>query len=241
MSHKQHDKKRDKPDGKDAPQTELERRLAQRAAQEPEETAEASMDAAVEAKDQPAGQLAEDSVAPDVTESLEAALIEMTAERDELKDQFMRARAEFENYRKRTARDMERVRKTAAEELIRELLPALDNLERALGHVADHEDPFVKGVEMVAKLFAGALDAHGLSPIPAQGEQFDPNVHDALTQQPSEEYPAGTVMQEYERGYRLGDFVLRPAKVVVSSGPPLHVEEAADTADDNNEEPAGNG
>ena len=216
--------------------TELERRLAERAAQQPEvfeddEDTEETGGAGSDAQEPEAG--GEDEVS-----AFEAAVAALSAERDELRDQFMRARAEFENYRKRTARDMERVRKTAAEDLIRELLPALDNLERALEHVENHEDPFVKGVEMVAKQFAGALAARGLSPIAAHGEPFDPNVHDALTQQPSEEHPEGTVMQEYERGYRLGDFVLRPAKVVVSSGP---VVPAAETTDSDSEEQAGNG
>ncbi|MFP4500859.1 MAG: nucleotide exchange factor GrpE [Candidatus Hydrogenedentota bacterium] len=159
--------------------------------------------------------------APDMVQDMAA----ITAERDEYREMAQRARAEFDNYRKRMAREMDRVRKSAAEELIRDLLPVVDNLDRALSHVENREDSFVQGVEMVVKQFVEVLTARGLEPIPAMGEPFDPNVHDALTQQPSEEYPAGTVMQEWERGYKLGNFVLRPAKVVVSSGPPKNESE----------------
>lgn len=143
-----------------------------------------------------------------------------TAERDELDDQLLRARAEFDNFRKRTQRDIERIRKTAAEALIRELLPVLDNLERAREHANEMSGGLAEGVELVLSQFHEVLTGQGLAPIPALGETFDPKVHEALAQLPSGEYPADTVMEEYERGYRLGDYVLRVAKVVVSSGPP---------------------
>jgi molecular chaperone GrpE len=148
-----------------------------------------------------------------------AELEALRAERDDLKDQTLRARAEFENYRKRMAREGERVRKTAAEGLVRDLLPIVDNLERALSHVEDKSDGLAQGVEMIVKQFADILSNNGLDPIPALGEPFDPNIHEALTHQPSNEYPADSVMEEFQRGYRMGDFVLRPAQVVVSSGP----------------------
>jgi len=161
-----------------------------------------------------------DGVAEDPAEAELAALRE---ERDDFKDQALRARAEFDNYRKRMARESERIRKTAAEGLMRSLLPILDNLERALSHVEDKSDGLALGVEMVVKQFADVLGGQGLEPIPAKGEPFDPNVHEALTHQPSDEYPADTVMEEFQRGYRLGDFVLRPTQVVVSSGPAAQV------------------
>jgi molecular chaperone GrpE len=145
-------------------------------------------------------------------------LRQLSEERDQLKDQLLRARAEFENFRKRKAREAEEMRKRASEELIRELLPVVDHLEMALSHVEDKDSGLAKGVEMVVRQFAALLSARGLSPIPSVGERFDPNVHEALTQQPSDEHPEGFVMNEFQRGYRLGEFVLRPAKVVVSSG-----------------------
>ena len=152
-------------------------------------------------------------------------LAEITAERDALKEQLLRARAEFDNYRRRMAREMESLRKTAAEGLIRDLLPVADNLERGLAHAEDRAHPLAQGVELVMKQFAEVLSARGLEPVAGVGQPFDPNVHEALAQQPSDEHPADTVAVEFERGYRLGDQVLRPAKVVVSSGPAAQQED----------------
>lgn len=192
--------------------TELEKRLeaeiAAAAAQEQEPAVPAAPEGVTEVTPSPAS-----------TPSAEEQLATVTAERDNLKDQFLRTLADFDNYRKRTTRDMERVRKTAAEDLVRDLLPVLDNLERALAHAADVTDGFAQGVQMVHKQLCEALAARGLEPIPALGETFDPNVHEALAQQPSEEFPANTVMAEWQRGYRMGALVLRPSRVVVSSGP----------------------
>lgn len=140
-------------------------------------------------------------------------------ERDALRDQLLRHRAEFDNYRKRTARDMEDLRKTASQALIKDLLPVVDNLERALAHATDKEDPLVKGMEMVMKQFLDVLAARGVVPIAAVGEKFDPQHHEALANQPSDEHAEGVVVLEYERGYRIADQVLRPSRVVVSSGP----------------------
>lgn len=161
----------------------------------------------------------------------DGALAALQAERDALQDQLLRARAEFDNYRKRMLREGEQLRKTAAQGLMRDLLPIVDNLERALGHVEDKTDGLALGVEMILKQFASVLSNQGLEPIPAKGEPFDPNIHEALTHQPSAEYPADTVMEEFQRGYRLGDFVLRPTQVVVSSGPPAAAEAPESSAE----------
>jgi len=176
----------------------------------------------VEAEAAAAVEVEEPAAAPD-------PLTEAIAEREALRDQLLRARAEFDNYRKRVSREMEQMRKSAAESLIRDLLPVVDNLERGLMHAPDKENPVVKGVEMVMKQFADVLTARGLSPIPGLGHPFDPNHHEALAHQPSEEHPENHVMLEYERGYKLGDQVLRPARVVVSSGPPVPEGEAGET------------
>lgn len=162
----------------------------------------------------------------------DAALVALRMERDTLQDQLLRARAEFDNFRRRVARENDQLRKTAAQSLMRDLLPIVDNLERALGHVEDKTSGLALGVEMILKQFAGVLSNQGLEPIPAKGEPFDPNVHEALTHQPSVEYPADVVMEEFQRGYRLGDFVLRPTQVVVSSGPPAPVATEAGPAND---------
>jgi molecular chaperone GrpE len=176
---------------------------------EPEAAAEAAPEAAAEAGD-PAVEL--------------AARIE---ECESLKDQLLRARAEFDNYRKRTAREMERVRRTASENLLQELLPVIDNVERALGHAGESGDGFAQGIKLVYSQFADVLKANGVEAIPALGMPFDPTVHEALSQLPSEEYAPDHIMEEFQRGYRIGDHVLRPAKVVVSSGPPASTGSAA--------------
>jgi len=143
----------------------------------------------------------------------------LAAEKDALQDRALRLRAEFDNYRKRTARELEQARTQAAEKLLQDLLPVLDHLELALAHATDEHGEFAKGVRLTATQFADALSKAGVTPIVATGERFDPELHEALAQQPSDEHPADTVVMEYQRGYRLGERVLRHARVVVSSGP----------------------
>ncbi len=166
--------------------------------------AEANADAADETEDEPAKEILDPQ--------------QVVAERAELKDQLLRARAEFDNYRKRMAREADRVRKTAAEGLVRDLLPVIDHLELAVQHGDDNSVGLAEGVEMVVKQFLDVLNRWGVEPIPAAGEPFDPNVHEAMLQRESEECPANVVLEEFQKGYRMGDLVLRPTKVVVSSG-----------------------
>lgn len=138
-------------------------------------------------------------------------------ERNELKNQLLRARAEFDNYRKRTVREAEQNRQRATESLIRDLLPVIDNLELALQH-ADKEHPVSEGVSMVARQFQDVLRRAGVETIPAVGAAFDPGVHEAVMHAPSEEVAENTVSHEFQKGYRLGTYVLRPSKVAVSKG-----------------------
>lgn len=160
---------------------------------------------------------------PEIPEDPAAALTRevesLTQERDALKDQMLRLRAEFDNSKKRNLREMERVRKTAAEGLIRNLLPVLDNLERALDHRDNASDEVSRGIELILGQFRAVLAGVGLEAIPAQGVPFDPKVHEALSCIPSEGHPADTIVEECLRGYRIGDYVIRPAKVIVSKGP----------------------
>ena len=146
-------------------------------------------------------------------------------ELDEANDLLLRARAEFDNYRKRVARDTERIRKTAAATLIADLLPALDNLELALQHADGTPDGLFEGVKMVQKQFKQTLEQNGLKPIAAMDEKFDPRVHEAVAHVPSSEETKDRVLEEFQRGYTLGDQVLRPSKVVVGAGPPDPQEE----------------
>ena len=147
------------------------------------------------------------------------ALATVTAERDEYLDLLQRVQADFENYRKRAARDQERLVAHAHERLVRELLPVLDDLERALEAAERHEEAtLVEGVTLVQKALRQALAKEGLAEISTEGA-FDPHVHEALLTQPSAEFEPGSVLEVVQRGYRLGDKVVRPARVIVASEP----------------------
>jgi len=161
-------------------------------------------------------------------------------ERDQLADQLLRARAEFDNYRKRIAREAERTRQMAAESLIRDILPVVDHLELALKHADDHPGALGEGVSMVLRQFQEALGKHGVQPILAAGQPFDPNVHEAVMQRESEDTPAGMVVEEFQKGYRLGQMVLRPAKVVVSAGASPSTYSVNETVDEAPIEPDAN-
>jgi molecular chaperone GrpE len=141
---------------------------------------------------------------------------DLQKERDELVDTLQRVQAEFDNYRKRAARDQANLVARAHERLVKELLPVLDDLERALAHAEAHEEAKLEeGVALVARSFRDVLRREGLEEVAAAGK-FDPHVHEALLTQPSSE-DEGTVIEVLQKGYRLGDRVLRPARVVVAA------------------------
>ena len=147
---------------------------------------------------------------------LEQRIAELEAERDERLADLQRVAADFDNYRKRVARDQESLIGRAHERLVRELLPVLDNLERALAAASEHDEASLEeGVRLVHRALRDALEREGLGEIDAHGT-FDPHVHEALLTQPSDE-PEGTVIEVVEKGYRVGDRVLRPARVVVAA------------------------
>jgi molecular chaperone GrpE len=144
-------------------------------------------------------------------------LATVTTERDEYLDLVQRVQADFENYRKRSVRDQERLVAHAHERLVRELLPVLDDLERALEAAERHEEAqLVEGVKLVENSLRAALAKEGLTEVDTNG-RFDPHVHEALLTQPSEDAEPGTVLEVVQRGYRLGDKVVRPARVIVST------------------------
>jgi molecular chaperone GrpE len=151
----------------------------------------------------------------------EADLADAQRKAQEYLNDLRRVAADFDNYRKRVARESEANATRATESLVGELLPVLDNLERALDASEHHEEAKVsEGVQMVKQQLAGLLARRGLEEIRcAPGDEFDPHVHEALSHQPSDQ-PEGTVAAVWQRGYRLGDRVVRAARVVVSSGPP---------------------
>jgi molecular chaperone GrpE len=144
-------------------------------------------------------------------------LTQVTRERDEYLDALRRLKAEFDNFRKRAQRDQADLVSRASERLVKQLLPVVDDLERALEAAAAHEEAQLEeGVRLVHRALADALVREGLTEVETEGS-FDPHTQEALLAQPSEA-DEGTVIQVLQKGYRLGDRVLRPARVVVSAG-----------------------
>lgn len=137
------------------------------------------------------------------------------------KDEILRGRAELENYRKRVQREKDELRKNAAAGLIEELLTVLDNMQLGLQSAEAHPEANVvtEGFRMVFGSLCGMLETHGLKELNPQGERFDPHAHACIAHQPSADVPEDHVMQVIRSGYALHDRLLRPANVVVSSGP----------------------
>jgi molecular chaperone GrpE len=148
-------------------------------------------------------------------------LSQLQSQRDEYFEQLQRSRADFANYQKRSKSQADADRQYAIGSLARDLLDGLDNLERATEALRASAAPGIgEGLELVHKQLLATLAKHGVQPIPALGQPFDPNQHEALVQQPDAEHPEGTVVAELGKGYRLHDRVLRPTKVAVSILPP---------------------
>ncbi len=149
-------------------------------------------------------------------QTAEALLAEALERRDEYLADLQRLAADFDNYRKRAARDQELLVQRASERLVARLLPVLDDLERALDAAEQHEEAkVIEGVRMTKTALADALASEGLAELEADGA-FDPHVHEALMAQPGSGAEPGTVLQVVQKGYRLGDVVLRPVRVVVA-------------------------
>jgi molecular chaperone GrpE len=156
-------------------------------------------------------------------ETLERELADARAEKERLEERLVRLQADFENFRKRTLRERQEALSYGHELVVKDLLPVVDNLERAIEHAsvstgADFEG-MLQGVELVRRELLGVLAKHGVSTIEAEGEVFDPNLHEALAQMEDDKVPAGRVGRMLQKGYRLRDRLLRPARVMVSKGP----------------------
>ncbi len=171
-----------------------------------EETTEA-------AREVPPAEKQAETPAEDPAEKLRA---DLAAE----KDRNMRLLADFDNFRRRVTREKNETYQRAAEATIAEFLPVLDNFDRAIAQAPDVGEPFADGMRMVHAQFADVLAKAGLTSIPAVGEPFNPDIHEAIAYQPSPDAPEGQVVYEAKRGYRMGDRVIRPASVIVSSGAP---------------------
>jgi molecular chaperone GrpE len=156
--------------------------------------------------------------AADDAESLAARALNAEQERDAYRSLAQRLQADFENYQKRLARELADERRYAIAPLVLDLLPTLDNLERALNQAQNEGDrpALIQGVSMVRSQLLESLARHGVIPIDTLGQPFDPNLHEAILQQPREGVAPGTVVEVLESGYRLHDRVLRPTKVIVA-------------------------
>ncbi len=152
-----------------------------------------------------------------VQQQLEQAL----EERQKIQEQYLRTLAEMDNLRKRTAREKEDMGKFANENILRELLPVVDNLERAIEHVdkSQNVDGLLEGVQMTLTQFSQVLKRFGVESIDSVGKPFDPSFHQAMGQLESEEHPVNTVVAEMQKGYQLNERLLRPAFVMLAKAP----------------------
>ena len=169
-----------------------------------------------------AAQTGADAASGPGPEELQRLLEQREAELAEAKNRYLYLAAELENYKKRAERRLRESLDFASEPLLKDLLPVLDNLERAVSHAREagpeaHE-ALVEGLGHVIQQFHDVLARHGVEPVPGEGERFDPNVHEAMTQVPGEQ--DGLVHEVYEKGYRLKGRLLRPAKVAVTKVAP---------------------
>lgn len=162
---------------------------------------------------------AQTETAPDPIKQLEEKLAAVEKEKKDNWDRYLRAAADLENTRKRQKRELEDAKFDTKNKVLKEMLPVVDNLERAIEHASVTEDPAVKaifeGVQLVLRQFMTAFERLDVVPVEAMNQPFDPNLHEAISQQESDQ-PAGTVIQVLQRGYRAGDRLLRPALVVVA-------------------------
>ena len=173
--------------------TALEKRLAEKAAQESDEGTD------------------ENAGPETLTEAQEAIA--------ELNERIVRLTADFDNFRKRAQREKDEARQFANQGLLEKLLPVLDNFEMALTAVKDADPSVRDGVQMILDQLLGVLKESGVEPVDAMGHPFDPNLHEALSQEETTEVEEGTVVQQVQRGYKLNDRLVRPARVVVAKAP----------------------
>ena len=164
---------------------------------------------------------AEATVAPEGAAAAADPLEAAQAEAAKNWDLYLRERAELENFRKRTQRDKEEFRIFTRKELLLEVLPVLDNLERAVSHAGQNGEAqgLLEGVTMTVAQLRKVVEDFGARPMVAVGAPFDPNLHQAMGQLETAEQPPGTVVSEYQKGYLLHDRLLRPALVVVAKAP----------------------
>lgn len=160
---------------------------------------------------------AETAESPELAD-LRNALQKAVDERDGLQEQLLRTMADFQNFRKRMQQESEQLRAFATERLVTQLLPVLDNFERTITafEAGAPADSVMEGIKAVDRQMRSILESHNVAKIVAEGEAFDPTFHEAIAMEHSEEHPEGTILGEIEPGYRMGEKVIRPARVKVS-------------------------
>jgi molecular chaperone GrpE len=158
--------------------------------------------------------------APNTPEEKIAAL---ESERNDIKDRMLRIAAEFENWKKRARKEQTDTESRVREGVLKDMLEVVDNLERATSAYVENGSvdgaAVLKGVNLVLRMFQSKLDRYGVKPFDAKGEPFDPRLHEAISQIPTAEVPAGSVAAEMQKGYRIGEKLLRPAIVAVAVAP----------------------
>lgn len=163
-------------------------------------------------------------------DNLESKVASLEKDKKDNWDRYLRAAADLENLRKRVKREIDDAKLESKGRVLKEMLPVVDNLERAIEHATNQAgtNPIVEGVQLVLRQFLTAFERLDVTPIEAAGQPFDPNLHEAISQQESEA-PPGTVVQVLQRGYKAGDRLLRPALVVVAKSKPQPVSAPDDT------------
>ncbi|MFC4305559.1 nucleotide exchange factor GrpE [Cohnella boryungensis] len=166
----------------------------------------------------PTAELEGEEVASPQPAEEDARLVELQRQAEDNQNRYLRAQADFDNFRRRTQKEKEELAQYASMKLITQLLPVLDNFERALltGGEAAEGDSFAKGVDMIYRQLTQVLDAEGLKRMEVVGQQFDPELHQAIMRVESDEHEEGTVIEAVQSGYVLKDKVIRPAMVKVS-------------------------
>jgi molecular chaperone GrpE len=149
-----------------------------------------------------------------------SAIDVLQKDNQKIRDQYLRSLADFENFRKRSEREKSEFHRYATMQMIKELLPVLDNFERAFSHVPDAEGEFAKGIDLIYKQLADGLQKNGLRAIGEVGVPFDPNIHEAVMREDDPSVPSHTVTQVLQKGYFLHDRLVRPAMVRVAVGGP---------------------
>ena len=163
-----------------------------------------------------------DSDEPDLAAQLQTQVDALIAEKASLYDKLLRQQAEFENFRKRVERERGSLYQHGRDDVLLQFLPVVDNFERALTSLETSDgdaEALRHGVELIHKQFKDALAKFGLEAVDAVGQAFDPHVHEAVTTEATDKHKENTVIEEFQRGYRIGDRLLRPAKVKVASSP----------------------